>query len=159
MAAPTMPKSSATLEGIFISSLIILPKPTMPHSSAFLCHTETTYEYGGNIMSRTLKTTFACVVLTLGLAQAQNLTTLKLPLVLPISSSLGAFALEVKNAATLAVGNYAPRFAKMGFKLEVAVYDDKGNPDTVKDIADMLRKDQSVRAVMGQLCKIAILLL
>jgi branched-chain amino acid transport system substrate-binding protein len=91
----------------------------------------------------------ATAVLSFGLAQAQTLTTIKLPLVLPLSSSLGAFALEVENAATLAINTYAPRFAKQGFKLEMVVYDDKGNPDTVKGIADILKKDQSIRAIMG----------
>jgi branched-chain amino acid transport system substrate-binding protein len=98
---------------------------------------------------RTLKIAFACVVLTLGLTQAQTMTTIKFPMMLPISTSLNYFALEGKNVGAMAIRAYATRFAKMGFKLELAIYDDKGIPDVAKKFADTLKQDPSVLTVVG----------
>jgi len=79
-------------------------------------------------------------------AQAQ---TIKIATQSPLSGGSGALGEQIKLGAQLAVEEAQPRFQKLGFKLELAAYDDQANPDTGVANANRIINDADIIGVVG----------
>jgi branched-chain amino acid transport system substrate-binding protein len=67
----------------------------------------------------------------------------------PLSGGQSAVGTDIKNGAQLAVEQLAEPIAKLGFKVELAPFDDQANPDTGVANAKSIVADPTVLAVVG----------
>lgn len=67
----------------------------------------------------------------------------------PLSGGQGALGEQIKLGAQLAVEAAAPRFEALGYKLELAAYDDQANPDTGVANANRIINDPDILAIVG----------
>ncbi|GGR80663.1 branched-chain amino acid ABC transporter substrate-binding protein [Deinococcus sedimenti] len=93
--------------------------------------------------------TLSLLALSAG-ASAQT-TTVKLATISPLSGSISNLGVQVRNGAQLAVNEYAPRFAKLGFRLSLVAFDDQADPATGTAAARKIAADRQVLAVVGAL--------
>jgi branched-chain amino acid transport system substrate-binding protein len=75
--------------------------------------------------------------------------TIKIASQSPLSGSLSVFGVDIKNGAQLAVEQLSGPLTKMGFKVELAPYDDQANPDTGVANAKAIVSDPDVLAVVA----------
>lgn len=75
--------------------------------------------------------------------------TIKIATQSPLSGSLSVFGVDIKNASQLAVEQLSGPLNKMGFKVELAPYDDQANPDTGVANAKAIVADPEVLAVVA----------
>ena len=68
-----------------------------------------------------------CLVPMAVAAQSQ---VIKIATQSPLSGGMSAVGTDIKNGAQLAVEQLSGPLAKLGFKVELAPFDDQGNPDT-----------------------------
>ncbi len=67
----------------------------------------------------------------------------------PLSGGMSAVGTDIKNGAQLAIEQLSASLAKMGFKVELAPFDDQGNPDTGVANAKNIVADPSVLVIVG----------
>ncbi len=76
-------------------------------------------------------------------------TVIKIATQSPLSGGMSAVGTDIKNGAQLAVEQLAGPLAKLGFKVELAAFDDQGNPDTGVANAKSIVSDPAVLAIVG----------
>jgi branched-chain amino acid transport system substrate-binding protein len=67
----------------------------------------------------------------------------------PLSGGMSAVGTDIKNGAQLAVEQLSGPLAKLGFKIELAAFDDQGNPDTGVANAKNIVADPAILAIVG----------
>jgi branched-chain amino acid transport system substrate-binding protein len=67
----------------------------------------------------------------------------------PLSGGMSVVGADIKNGAQLALEQLSDPLVKMGFKVELAPYDDQGNPDTGVANAKSIVADPAILAVIG----------
>jgi len=67
----------------------------------------------------------------------------------PLSGGMSAVGSDIKNGAQLALEQLGKPLIDMGFKVELAPYDDQGNPDTGVANAKQIVADPSILCVVG----------
>jgi len=67
----------------------------------------------------------------------------------PLSGGMSAVGTDIKNGAQLAIEQLSEPLVKMGFKVELAAFDDQGNPDTGVANAKSIVSDPAVLAIVG----------
>jgi len=67
----------------------------------------------------------------------------------PLSGGMSAVGSDIKNGAQLAIEQLSGPLAKLGFKVELAPFDDQGNPDTGVANAKSIVSDPAILAVVG----------
>jgi branched-chain amino acid transport system substrate-binding protein len=76
-------------------------------------------------------------------------TVIKIATQSPLSGGLSAIGTDIKNGAQLAIEQLSGPLAKMGFKIELAPYDDQANPDTGVANAKNIVADPAILAIVG----------
>jgi branched-chain amino acid transport system substrate-binding protein len=85
----------------------------------------------------------ACLAVT---AQTQ---VIKIATQSPLSGGLSAVGTDIKNGAQLALEQLSAPLAALGFKVQLAPYDDQANPDTGVANAKSIVADPAILAVVG----------
>ena len=67
----------------------------------------------------------------------------------PLSGGMSAVGTDIKNGAQLALEQLSGPLAKLGFKVELAPFDDQGNPDTGVANAKTIVSDPAILAIVG----------
>jgi branched-chain amino acid transport system substrate-binding protein len=67
----------------------------------------------------------------------------------PLSGGMSAVGTDIKNGAQLAVEQLSGPLVKLGFKVELAAFDDQGNPDTGVANAKSIVADPAILAIVG----------
>ncbi len=67
----------------------------------------------------------------------------------PLSGGMSAVGTDIKNGAQLALEQLSDPLTKLGFKVELAPFDDQGNPDTGVANAKSIVADPAILAVVG----------
>jgi branched-chain amino acid transport system substrate-binding protein len=75
--------------------------------------------------------------------------TIKIATQTPLSGSQAAVGVDLKNAAQLAMEQLGEPITKLGFKLELAPYDDQANPDTGVANAKAIVSDPAVLGIVA----------
>ncbi len=75
--------------------------------------------------------------------------TIKIATQSPLSGGMSAVGGDIKNGAELAMTQLSGPLNQMGFKVELAPYDDQGNPDQGVANAKQIVADNSVLCVVG----------
>jgi branched-chain amino acid transport system substrate-binding protein len=91
--------------------------------------------------------TALCLLLTAG-CKKENLT-IKIATQSPLSGTQAAFGADVKDGTQLAIEQLSEPLTKMGFKVELAPFDDQANPDTGVANAKSIVSDPLVIGVVG----------
>jgi branched-chain amino acid transport system substrate-binding protein len=76
-------------------------------------------------------------------------TVIKIATQSPLSGGMSAVGTDIKNGAQLAVEQLSGPLAKLGFKIELAAFDDQGNPDTGVANAKSIVSDPAILAIVG----------
>jgi branched-chain amino acid transport system substrate-binding protein len=87
-----------------------------------------------------------CVVPMTVAAQGQ---VIKIATQSPLSGGMSAVGTDIKNGAQLAVEQLSGPLVKLGFKVELAPFDDQGNPDTGVANAKSIVADPAILAIVG----------
>ena len=87
-----------------------------------------------------------CLVPMAVMAQSQ---VIKIATQSPLSGGMSAVGTDIKNGAQLAVEQLSGPLAKLGFKVELAPFDDQGNPDTGVANAKSIVADPAILGVVG----------
>jgi branched-chain amino acid transport system substrate-binding protein len=87
-----------------------------------------------------------CLVPMAAVAQGQ---VIKIATQSPLSGGMSAVGTDIKNGAQLAVEQLSGPLAKLGFKVELAPFDDQGNPDTGVANAKSIVADPAILAIIG----------
>jgi len=88
------------------------------------------------------------LVLAVTVVSAQT-KVIKIATQSPLSGGMSAVGTDIKNGAQLAIEQLSASLAKMGFKVELAPFDDQGNPDTGVANAKNIVADPSVLVIVG----------
>ncbi len=75
--------------------------------------------------------------------------TIKIATQSPLSGSLSSIGVDIKNGAELALSQLSGPLTEMGFKVELAAYDDAANPDTGVAMAKQIVADPTILCVVG----------
>ena len=75
--------------------------------------------------------------------------TIKVATQSPLSGGQSAIGVDIKNGAELALGQLKGPLEKMGFKVELAAYDDQANPDNGVANAKQIVADPAILCVVG----------
>ena len=75
--------------------------------------------------------------------------TIKVATQSPLSGGQSAIGVDIKNGAELALGQLKGPLEKMGFKVELAAYDDQANPDNGVANAKQIVSDPAILCVVG----------
>lgn len=75
--------------------------------------------------------------------------TIKIATQSPLSGGLSAIGVDIKNGAELALSQLGGPLKDMGFKVELAAYDDEANPDKGVANAKQIVADPSILCVVG----------
>ncbi len=75
--------------------------------------------------------------------------TIKIATQSPLSGATSVVGSDIKNGTQLAIEQLAGPLTKMGYKVELAPFDDQGNPDTGVANAKNIVSDPSVLGVVG----------
>jgi len=99
-----------------------------------------------------------CVSIVLALAMtglvlagcgAPEAKVIKIATQSPLSGGMSAVGTDIKNGAQLAIEQLSGPLTAMGFKVELAAFDDQGNPDTGVANAKSIVSDPAILAVVG----------
>jgi len=96
-------------------------------------------------------------LMTLALVGAMSLgnalaaTTIKIATLSPLSGGQSDLGTQIRNGAQIAVNEYKGQFAKLGFTLQLAAYDDQADPTAGTANARKIASDKSILAVVGTL--------
>jgi branched-chain amino acid transport system substrate-binding protein len=75
--------------------------------------------------------------------------TIKIATQSPLSGDMSVVGVDIKRGAELGVEQMGAALAGMGFKIEVAPFDDQGNPDTGVANAKQIVSDPAILCVVG----------
>jgi branched-chain amino acid transport system substrate-binding protein len=75
--------------------------------------------------------------------------TIKIATQSPLSGGQSSIGVDIKNGAELAIAQLAGPLTEMGFKVELAAYDDQANPDQGVANAKQIVADPAVLCVVG----------
>jgi branched-chain amino acid transport system substrate-binding protein len=109
--------------------------------------------FGGKMSKRILSVISLIVILSLALAACggggAGGQTIKVATQSPLSGGQSAIGVDIKNGAELALGQLKGPLEKMGFKVELAAYDDQANPDNGVANAKQIVADPAILCVVG----------
>jgi len=90
------------------------------------------------------------VALALALSvQAQEKGTIKIATQSPLSGGSAQLGEQIKLGAQMAIEEAKAKFQALGYKLELAAYDDQANPDTGVANANRIINDSEILGVVG----------
>jgi branched-chain amino acid transport system substrate-binding protein len=92
---------------------------------------------------------FVATVCLVPMAAAAQGQVIKIATQSPLSGGQSAIGTDIKNGAQLAVEQLSGPLAKLGFKVELAAFDDQANPDTGVANAKSIVADPAVLAIIG----------
>jgi len=93
--------------------------------------------------------TTACMLLLGAGMEAKAATVVKIATQSPLSGAMSVIGSDIKNGTQLAIEQLGGPLAAMGFKIQLAPYDDQGNPDTGVANAKAIVSDPDVLGVIG----------
>jgi branched-chain amino acid transport system substrate-binding protein len=109
--------------------------------------------FGGKMSKRILSVISLIVIVSLALAACggggAGGQTIKVATQSPLSGGQSAIGVDIKNGAELALGQLKGPLEKMGFKVELAAYDDQANPDNGVANAKQIVSDPAILCVVG----------
>lgn len=76
-------------------------------------------------------------------------TVIKIATQSPLSGGMSAVGTDIKNGAQLAIEMLSGPLVKLGYKIELAAFDDQGNPDTGVANAKSIVSDPAILAIVG----------
>lgn len=82
-------------------------------------------------------------------SESSSAGTIKIATQSPLSGGLSSIGGDIKNGAELALAQLGGPLKEMGFKVELAAYDDEGNPDKGVANAKQIVADPSILCVVG----------
>jgi branched-chain amino acid transport system substrate-binding protein len=88
-----------------------------------------------------------CLLLAAGCEKENK--TIKIATQSPLSGSMSVIGSDIKSGTQLAIEQLSGPLTAMGFKVELAPFDDQGNPDTGVANAKAIVSDPSVLGVVG----------
>ena len=88
-----------------------------------------------------------CLLLAAGCEKENK--TIKIATQSPLSGAMSVIGSDIKSGTQLAIEQLSEPLTKMGFKVELAPFDDQGNPDTGVANAKAIVSDPSVLGVVG----------
>ena len=91
----------------------------------------------------------ACGAPAQGGAPAASDKVIKIATQSPLSGDMSVVGVDIKRGAELALEQLGGPLASMGFKVELAPFDDQGNPDTGVANAKQIVSDPAVMCVVG----------
>ncbi len=91
----------------------------------------------------------AALSMLLGACGGSQSKIIKIATQSPLSGGMSAVGTDIKNGAQLAIEQLSGPLVKLGFKVQLAPFDDQGNPDTGVANAKNIVADPSVLAVVG----------
>lgn len=91
----------------------------------------------------------AVVGLLLAGCGAPDAKVIKIATQSPLSGGMSAVGTDIKNGAQLALEQLSAPLVAMGFKVELAAFDDQGNPDTGVANAKNIVSDPAILAIVG----------
>jgi branched-chain amino acid transport system substrate-binding protein len=92
----------------------------------------------------------ASMVLTAcGSAAGTSTKTIKIATQSPLSGDMSVVGVDIKRGAELGVEQMGGALTEMGFKIELAPFDDQGNPDTGVANAKQIVSDPAILCVVG----------
>lgn len=92
----------------------------------------------------------ASMVLTAcGSAAGDSTKTIKIATQSPLSGDMSVVGVDIKRGAELGVEQMGGALTEMGFKIELAPFDDQGNPDTGVANAKQIVSDPAILCVVG----------
>lgn len=80
---------------------------------------------------------------------ASSTTTIKIATQSPLSGGMSAVGSDIKNGAQLAMEQLGKPLTDMGFKIELAPFDDQGDPTTGTANANKIVSDPAILCVVG----------
>ena len=89
------------------------------------------------------------LIIALTACQTQKEKIIKIATQSPLSGDNSAVGTDIKNGAQLALEQLSEPLIKMGFKVELAPFDDQGNPDTGVANAKNIVADPEILVVIG----------
>jgi branched-chain amino acid transport system substrate-binding protein len=96
-----------------------------------------------------LLSVLAVAGLVLGGCGAPAPKVIKIATQSPLSGDMSAVGSDIKNGAQLAIEQLSGPLTKLGFKVEIAPFDDQGNPDTGVANAKSIVADPAILAIVG----------
>ena len=93
--------------------------------------------------------TIATLVLLLAAGCDKENKTIKIATQSPLSGAMSVIGSDIKSGTQLAIDQLAGPLTKMGYKVELAPFDDQGNPDTGVANAKNIVSDPAVLGVVG----------
>jgi branched-chain amino acid transport system substrate-binding protein len=93
--------------------------------------------------------TIATLVLLLAAGCDKENKTIKIATQSPLSGAMSVIGSDIKSGTQLAIDQLAEPLTKMGYKVELAPFDDQGNPDTGVANAKNIVSDPAVLGVVG----------
>jgi branched-chain amino acid transport system substrate-binding protein len=91
----------------------------------------------------------AAALIFLAACGGKSVKLIKIATQSPLSGGMSAVGTDIKNGAQLAIEQLSEPLTKMGFKVELAAFDDQGNPDTGVANAKSIVSDPAVLAIVG----------
>jgi len=88
-----------------------------------------------------------CLLLAAGCEKENK--TIKIATQSPLSGAMSVIGSDIKNGTQLAIEQLSGPLTQMGFKVELAAFDDQGNPDTGVANAKAIVADPAVLGVVG----------
>ncbi len=98
-------------------------------------------------MKKTLTLLIAVALATSSAAQAAQL--IKLATLSPLSGGQSYIGTQIRNGAALALKDLQPQFAKLGYTVQLAAYDDQADPTTGVAAARRMAADKAVLGLVG----------
>jgi len=90
-----------------------------------------------------------CLLLLGSGTAARAATVIKIATQSPLSGAMSVIGSDIKNGTQLAIDQLSGPLTKMGFKIELAPYDDQGNPDTGVANAKAIVSDPAILGIIG----------
>ncbi len=84
-----------------------------------------------------------------GPAPAAAVKTIKIATQSPLSGDMSAVGVDIKRGAEMGIEQIGASLTAMGFKVELAPFDDQGNPDTGVANAKQIVSDPAILCVVG----------
>ena len=88
-----------------------------------------------------------CLLLAAGCDKENK--TIKIATQSPLSGAMSVIGSDIKNGTQLGIEQLSDPLTKMGFKVELAPFDDQGNPDTGVANAKAIVSDPAVLGIVG----------
>jgi branched-chain amino acid transport system substrate-binding protein len=115
------------------------------------------HNFGGGRMSKRLNVVTTLLVLASmvlascggGGGSADTAKLIKIATQSPLSGDMSAVGVDIKRGAELGVEQMGGALTDMGFKIELAPFDDQGNPDTGVANAKQIVSDPAILCVVG----------